>query len=61
MLGCNEGFDYKVDCQLQNELWEPYETEPWFHDLVIEYYKGNKKVKCYTKDGECDSESEDEN
>ena len=62
VLGCNEGFDYKVDCQLQNDLWEPYETEPWFYDLVMDYYKDKEdKVKCYRKDGECDSESNGEN
>ena len=45
VLGCNKGFDYNVDCQLQNDLWEPYKMEPWFYQLVVEYYeehKGNK-------------------
>jgi len=50
-----------VDKHLQNSLWEAYETEPWFYDLIVEYYKKGDKVKCYEKGGECDSESgEDE-
>ena len=61
VMGCNEGFDYNVDKNLQNELWEPYETEPWFYDLVMDYYKKGDKVRCYEKGGECDSESDGEN
>ena len=61
VFGCNEGYDYSVDKHLQNSLWEAYETEPWFYDLIVEYYKKGDKVKCYEKGGECDSESgEDE-
>ena len=61
VMGCSEGFDYSVDKDLQNELWEPYETEPWFYDLVIEYYRKGDRVRCYEKGGECDSESDVEN
>ena len=59
-MGCNKGFDYNVDKNLKNELWEPYETEPWFYDLFMDYYRKGDKFRCYEKGRECDSKSDGE-
>ena len=46
----------KLDPQKQRDLWDVWEMSTDFYESVCDYYSDNPKVKCYTKEDDCDSE-----
>ena len=56
-----QGFDLEKSLKQQTEKFDGWpKTQKDFYEEVVSFYKDSYEVKCYTKGGECDSESEEE-
>ena len=56
VFAIKDGYDMKLDPQKQRDLWDVWEMSTDFYESVCDYYSDNPKVKCYTKEDDCDSE-----
>ena len=60
ILACKEGYYFGLNPQVQEDMYDVWDTTTDFYERVIEFYKNDKQVWCNKKHGECNSESDNE-
>ena len=46
--------------QVQEDMYDVWDTTTDFYERVIEFYKNDKLVWCYEEHGDCNRESDNE-